>query len=169
MEEKVCFKCNILKPLSEYYKHAQMGDGHLNKCKECNKKDSIKQYYKKIVDQEWVESERKRGRKKYHKYKYRNNRHHRSTEYRMIYPEKYKAKTASQAIPSNGNHNHHWSYNEKHYMDVINLSIKNHMKAHRFIIYDQERFMYRTLEGVLLDTKEKHLEYIMNMIENRED
>lgn len=40
MPRKKCFKCNKNKPLSDYYKHKEMGDGHLNKCKECTKKDA---------------------------------------------------------------------------------------------------------------------------------
>lgn len=37
---KHCFKCLCEKPLADFYKHAQMGDGHLNKCKTCTKTDA---------------------------------------------------------------------------------------------------------------------------------
>ena len=37
---KVCFKCEQIKPLPDFYKHPEMVDGRLNKCKECNKKDT---------------------------------------------------------------------------------------------------------------------------------
>ncbi len=40
MSSKTCFKCGILKPLGEFYKHPGMGDGRLNKCKVCNRKDA---------------------------------------------------------------------------------------------------------------------------------
>lgn len=36
---KQCFKCHQEKPLRDYYKHPQMKDGHLNKCKDCTKSD----------------------------------------------------------------------------------------------------------------------------------
>ena len=40
--EKTCKVCLVTKPLSEFYKHPRMADGHLGKCKECQKAASTK-------------------------------------------------------------------------------------------------------------------------------
>jgi hypothetical protein len=37
---KTCFKCGKTLPLTEFYKHNKMKDGHLGKCKECTKNDA---------------------------------------------------------------------------------------------------------------------------------
>ena len=88
------------------------------------------------------------------------------------YPEKKLVHIKCHKLikPFEGAEKHHWSYNIEHAKDVIWLSKKDHMKAHRFIIYDQERFMYRRFDtNILLDTKESHLEFITFCINNYED
>jgi hypothetical protein len=52
------------RPLDGFYKHSRMADGHLNKCKECTKKDVHNNYTKKLDDLEWVEKELARQREK---------------------------------------------------------------------------------------------------------
>lgn len=173
MSTKVCFKCNADKPLSEYYAHKQMGDGHLNKCKSCTKSDVKKRSDDLSSNIEWVESERKRGREKYHKYKYKNQSPPDVyVKHKSKYPEKFKARSASQRMKASieGNHLHHWSYNEEHYKDVIEITPKQHAKAHRFIVYDQERMMYRRFDNnILLDTRETHESFIKYCITELED
>jgi hypothetical protein len=171
--EKKCFKCNSIKPLTDFYKHNQMADGHVNKCKECNKKDVSGNYINNLNNLDYIESERKRGRLKYHRlYSGVKKNNKRVINYNKKYPEKYMAKCNSASVKKefDSAEKHHWSYNEEHYKDVIQLTKKHHMKAHRFIVYDQERFMYRTYDtNELLDTKRRHLQFILECINNKED
>jgi hypothetical protein len=46
---KTCKRCNQIKPLSDFYKHPSMTDGHDSKCKECAK-NATKYNYRKNID-----------------------------------------------------------------------------------------------------------------------
>lgn len=48
MKTKKCFKCGNEKQLKDFYKHPQMPDGRVNKCKDCNKKDVRKNWWDNI-------------------------------------------------------------------------------------------------------------------------
>jgi hypothetical protein len=175
-KQKTCFKCGCEKPITDYYKHKKMLDGHLNKCKACVKSDVKKRYDKLFQNSDFRESEKVRAREKYHRL-YKGNviidsekQKYRQFAYRNQYPEKYKAKNMSQHIKkSKGMHAHHWSYRESHAKDIIEITPKDHATIHRYMTYDQERMMYRNLSGILLDTKEKHMEYIEHVLNHYKD
>lgn len=52
LAEKPCICCGAVKPIGEFYEHAKMRDGHLNKCKVCVRayvkrhQDANREYYR---------------------------------------------------------------------------------------------------------------------------
>lgn len=153
---KVCFKCKKERPLSEFYKHKAMGDGHLGKCKECAKNDVRLNYAENIQTDDYVEKERLRGRIKYAKYKYKNKIQHPENKNTAQYLQK-------QGIYITGKEIHHWNYNLKN--DVFILHPRAHALIHKYIIFDKESNMFKDKNGTLINTKEFHFSIIKNAFE----
>lgn len=141
-----------------------MADGRLGACKDCCKARAKIRWEEKMKSPVFAESERARQRIKGST---RRNgvrvKGEIDRKYKSKFPEKKFAINFSQRIPVRfpGNHAHHWSYNREHWMDVIELRQKLHKKAHKFMDYDADLFLYRTKAGVLLDTKAAHYDYIL--------
>lgn len=137
---KSCLKCGIDKPLSEFYTHSGTTDGHFSKCKACAILDTKSNIAKRSLEPEWVAEEAERQKK-------------------------VAAHNACRRIiPPKGFHNHHWSYKPKHHKDLILLSAKDHVLVHKYLVYDSVNFIYITVDGRPLDTKERHLDYIDGII-----
>jgi hypothetical protein len=156
MPDKKCFRCGEIKPLSDFYVHKHMFDGHLNKCKACTRKDTAFRVMEKQSDPAWVLKEAERQRVKQYKKKdewasrYADSASTRSKKYTEKYPEKKKATTAvSNALRDGrmdrkpcevcGAHRaqaHHDDYSKP--LDVVWLCSTHHAERHVWL-NDQKR------------------------------
>lgn len=156
---KVCRGCGAEKPLSEYYVHRAMADGHLNKCKDCVK-SRVKMHREENLESV-MEYDRNRPNKRERTKKqciankhrreigcpvFKEQERKRHKNYTTKYPEKKKATCAvNNAIrdgrlikPSKCEHcgkekkvqGHHHSYKEEYWLDVIWLCAKCHAEEH---------------------------------------
>ena len=133
-----------------------MRDGHLNKCKVCCKEVADLREKKLRENPEFCEKERLRSVEKYHRLNYRE----RQIEIRKSKPYingKYKNLFRDLKLSAEENC-HHWNY--IFIEDVMILNKMFHRFLHRYLILDTNSLIFETKDGVALDTKEKHLEYI---------
>lgn len=91
MGTKKCFKCKQVKPLSMFYRHQAMDDGHLGKCKTCTKKD-VKANYRVNLEH-YVAYEKRRLKSPERKAK--------ALEYQRRRRSKYPGKTRANNAVSN--------------------------------------------------------------------
>lgn len=85
---KTCFKCGRVLELDQFYKHPQMSDGHLNKCKSCTKQDMA---VDRVLN---PEKHAARDKARLNKPKRRADKRRYEVLHRQRHPEKYAARTA---------------------------------------------------------------------------
>lgn len=147
---KQCFKCHEAKPISEFYRHAAMADGHLGKCKTCTKRDVAERVEQLVNNPEWMSQERARCRIKQERYRQLGVAVPASKEARDAWeirnPHKRKAEIAANNAMRSGKllrktvcelcgvipsriHKHHADYSKP--LSVTWLCPKCHGKQHR--------------------------------------
>lgn len=95
---KSCICCRKDLPISSYYRHPRMADGHLNKCKECVIAYQSKRLAAKLATLEGRMAERERGREKYHRlYRHQTPKTPPKAERLKLYRERAKASGKRQA------------------------------------------------------------------------
>lgn len=156
---KVCFKCNLEKPLSDYYKHGRMADGHMGKCKECTKND-VKLHKKANIDyvMNYDRSRPNKDERNLKSCERNKEKYHSDSSFKKSIlkskekwikenPQKRNAQVAAGNALRDGKiarktecehcnsgvrlQKHHWSYEPEHWLDVIWLCTKCHAAEHK--------------------------------------
>jgi L-rhamnose mutarotase len=156
---KKCIKCSITQDFTSFYKHSGMKDGVLNKCKKCCKEESYVNFNKKMEDPLFQLSEKERQREKYKRLEYKEKQKKWDEDKPWKKTSIYKNLNRDLKLKSS-ECAHHWNYNNEFLRDVIILDKTFHKKIHKYLIFDKKLLIFKTIDNVLLDTKDKHLNYI---------
>lgn len=137
---KTCFKCGAVKPLSSFYKHKMMGDGHLGKCIECAKVDVRESYAEHREERSAHEARRAQDPAR------KAKRHEAERRHRHAHPDRSRARVAVGRAIANGSlvrapcadcgdpkvQAHHEDYSKP--LDVVWLCFSCHRKRHGQIV-----------------------------------
>lgn len=182
MDAKQCSVCHQWKAPNRFHRQAECKDGLKPACKDCSaQKDKAyreanrerisrvkrawnvrNQARRRLVHKRWREQNRARVREVSHAWWLRNKDRANATKrrYRKKFPEKVAAWANSTNLRCvKGKDVHHWSYKRQHWKDVFFLTPRQHVAIHDAMNYDQTTMLYRTMEGILIESRTAAAKY----------